>query len=273
MEQKKAGRYARKKPKKIGFWCSLPVCIITTILFFPLGVVLILQRLYKKRIIKKRTKNIGMAVVAVLFVLILLADTPETPDPEGTPVVSGNSNTSTVTETIATESTVSAPEVTQPILPVNELSQYIGQPISVWKDALDIKFTDAGTNRYQANQTALFRDDVRLFICITNSEGIVVRVQLYDSGNDGYTLCGYNTQMDEPEIESAFASYELTYLCDDTWKLPNGTDGLYLESNYLVYEQNYEKLDELTLKAASLAAFEYQHEDSIGAYYLGNVSA
>lgn len=270
MEKQKAGRYARKKQKKIGFWCSLPVCIITSILFLPLGAMLILQRLYKKRMIKKRTKSIGMTVVAILFALIIFADTSETPDSQQEPSVSVNSDTPSATETIALENTVSTPEITQPLLPVNELSQYIGQPISVWKDSLDLKFTDVGTNTFQANQTALFHDDYRLFVCTTDSNGIVVKVQLYDSGNDEYTLCGFHTKMDEPEIENAFASYGLTYICDDTWKLPNGTDALYLESNYLVYEQNYEKLDELILKAASLDAFEYQYEDSIGAFYLGN---
>lgn len=251
MEKQKAGRYARKKQKKIGFWCSLPVCIITSILFLPLGAMLILQRLYKKRMIKKRTKNIGMTVVAILFALIIFADTSETPDSQQEPSVSVNSDTPSATETIALENTVSTPEITQPLLPVNELSQYIGQPISVWKDSLDLKFTDVGTNTFQANQTALFHDDYRLFVCTTDSNGIVVKVQLYDSGNDEYTLCGFHTKMDEPEIENAFASYGLKVGHNAIYELLN-SGKLKAYKNGRVWRIPKESIKQYILKNARL---------------------
>ncbi len=69
--------------KKTGILFSLPVCIVTTFFVFPIGIILIFMRLYKKGKVSQKTKNIGVGVgVAFIGVLVFgLFTLPEVDTP------------------------------------------------------------------------------------------------------------------------------------------------------------------------------------------------
>ena len=69
--------------KKTGILFSLPVCIIATFFVFPIGIILIFMRLYKKGKISRKVKNIGVGVgTAFIGVLVFgLFTLPEVDTP------------------------------------------------------------------------------------------------------------------------------------------------------------------------------------------------
>lgn len=131
MGKKAAGKYYREKEQRTGFWCSLPVCVIMTILFLPLGLILVFSRLYKKRMIKKSTKNIAVAVnmvIVVLFTAIVATDSPQ-----------GASE-----ERRETEGSIGTAEEIGGI----ELSQYMGLTLVECESAMNVDFQGGGNNIY-----------------------------------------------------------------------------------------------------------------------------
>lgn len=70
-------------PKKTGILFSLPVCIVATFFVFPIGIILIFMRLYKKGKISRKVKNIGVGVgTAFIGVLVFgLFTLPEVDTP------------------------------------------------------------------------------------------------------------------------------------------------------------------------------------------------
>lgn len=69
--------------QKTGILFSLPVCIIVTFFVFPLGIILIFMRLYKKGKITAKIKNIGVGVGGVFVALFVIGlfTSPEADDP------------------------------------------------------------------------------------------------------------------------------------------------------------------------------------------------
>lgn len=69
--------------KNVGILFSLPVCIVATFFVFPIGVILIFMRLYKKGKISKKVKNIGVgasgAFIGILIIGIFTLPEVDTP--------------------------------------------------------------------------------------------------------------------------------------------------------------------------------------------------
>ncbi len=126
----------KEDKKKVGFFCSLPMCIIMTYFVLPVGLILIFLRLYKKEKISKKTRNTAIGIIAAItaFVVLLLCiptspdnseqqvptssifDTNETTGPSETTIPSTAETTipqETTSTTVATEATTAA----KPIVP------------------------------------------------------------------------------------------------------------------------------------------------------------
>lgn len=126
----------KEDKKNVGFFCSLPMCIIMTYFVLPVGLILIFLRLYKKEKISKKTRNTSIGIIAAItaFVVLLLCvptspdnseqqvpasssfDTNETTGPSGTTIPSTAETTipqETTSTTVPTEANTSA----KPIVP------------------------------------------------------------------------------------------------------------------------------------------------------------
>lgn len=253
MGSKSAGKYCREKEKKVGFWCSLPVCIITAVLFLPLGLILVFSRMYKKRMIRKGTRNVAIIVnliVAVLFILIMMSDAPQ-----------GETIKATAQqENIKTVETAGG----------FDLSRYMGLTISECEDGMNVDFQGGGNNIYYVEQDGWFSDPVELFRCTFDDSGKLVRVHLKNSGDAGYTLFGVATTMDEETAGQVLQENGISFLCDNVWLCANGNDAVYKETSGWSYEIEPKDLQETILYANTIKNFTYQREDSEGAYYIGN---
>lgn len=253
MGKKAAGKYYREKEQRTGFWCSLPVCVIMTILFLPLGLILVFSRLYKKRMIKKSTKNIAVAVnmvIVVLFTAIVATDSPQ-----------GASE-----ERRETEGSIGTAEEIGGI----ELSQYMGLTLVECESAMNVDFQGGGNNIYYVEHDGWFSDPVELFRCTFDDSGRLYRIHLKNSGEEGYTLFGVTTTMDDSTATQLLQAGGITYLCDNVWLCANEQDAVYKETTGWSYEKSPDDLQEVILYADTINSFTYQHEDSEGAYYLGN---
>lgn len=108
MGQKTEGKFSRKEPRKIGFWCSLPICIFALLYCLPVGIVLVILRLHKKQMISKRAKNIGIITTLAVFVffvfLVGLAESPDSTQQNDMQIV--NNETEQPTESISQETEV-----------------------------------------------------------------------------------------------------------------------------------------------------------------------
>lgn len=121
MGQKTEGKYSRKEPRRIGFWCSLPICIFTLLYCLPVGIVLVILRLHKKRMISKRAKNIGIITTLAVFVfcvfLVGLSESPDSTRQNDMPIASNE--TEQPTESASEETEVPATTYQESIADAN----------------------------------------------------------------------------------------------------------------------------------------------------------
>ena len=105
--------------QKTGILFSLPVCIVATFFVFPIGIILIFMRLYKRGKISKKVKNIGVGMGAA-FIGVLVFGLFTLPEVD-TPGVAAKPKPS-VSE-VATTAPPSQDTPSQPPEPLNR-SQY-----------------------------------------------------------------------------------------------------------------------------------------------------
>lgn len=109
IKSEKVGSINMRK-EKVGFFHSIPICIILTLYCFPVGLILIAGRFYKKGKISKKARNIIDAVIAGTFLAIVVVFIATVPDSTLSAVASdSNFEGSTVTEFPAASEKVSDP--------------------------------------------------------------------------------------------------------------------------------------------------------------------
>ena len=116
--------------QKVGLLFSLPVCIVATFFVFPIGLILVFMRLYKKGKISKRAKDVGVGLNGALIVVLLISlfTLPEvdTSGQASKPIPTASENISSaqseeaippeqLNETPSAESNSVAPVATEPL--------------------------------------------------------------------------------------------------------------------------------------------------------------
>ena len=105
-----------------------------------------------------------------------------------------------------------------------ELVHYVGESISVLEEKLDVKFAVSPNNSYLLNQRDKSGNMITLFECTTNENGNVVKVQLINSGETGYTLCGILSSMDKETAQNILRDNDMSLVSENIWKCPNDKD-------------------------------------------------
>ena len=136
---------------KVGILFSLPICIVATIFVFPIGIILIFMRLYKREKISKKVKNIGVGVGVAfigMFVLGLFTlpeiDTPKVDTP-GTAAKPNPTISEVVTTAPSSQDTPSQSLEPLPLEPTVEPEPVNTPPISylanqkAWADENEMK--------------------------------------------------------------------------------------------------------------------------------------
>ncbi len=151
-----------------------------------------------------------------------------------------------------------------------ELTQIIGQPINKCEQLLGVTFTKQSSQIYYASEKQFLADDIKLFTCEVDESGVVCRITLHNSGKNNYTLYGVSSEMGTADAQQNFSQAGLTLVSENIWQCPNENDGVFYSNTGWVYEKGSEELQSAIRKAAILAAYEYQYEDSIGWIDIGN---
>ncbi len=151
-----------------------------------------------------------------------------------------------------------------------ELSEYLGKPLTVCAEELDVEFHASGNGTYSVRQQTGLNESKRLFTCTVDANGIITRILLRDSGRAGYVLFGLSSDDDAAEGERILSAAGAAPVEDGVWKAPNLADGIFLENTGWACELTSSNLQQSITNAALAAAIEYQFDDSVGFYDLGN---
>ncbi len=102
--------------QKTGILFSLPVCIVVTFFVFPIGIILISMRLYKRGKVSKTVKNIGVGVGAAFIGMLVLGlfTLPEVDTP-GVAAKPNPSASEVITPTPSSQDIPSQPSESLPI--------------------------------------------------------------------------------------------------------------------------------------------------------------
>lgn len=151
-----------------------------------------------------------------------------------------------------------------------ELSGYLGKPLMVCAEELDVEFYGSGNNTYSVRQQVSLRESKRLFTCTVDEKGTIIRILLRDSGRAGYTLVGLSSEDNGASGERLLNSVGAVKIEDGVWKAPNQADGIFLSNTGWVYERDSSVLQQSVTDTAIATSISYQFNTSVGFYDLGN---
>ncbi len=149
-----------------------------------------------------------------------------------------------------------------------ELTNYIGQTLDFCETSLDIKFQKGA--RYYVRQKAFLSEGEMLFKCDVDANGRITTITLCNSGKAGYTLAGITSDMSLETVQSTLRNRGLVSVSDESWRVSNRYDGIYLTDSGWTYEKDSEVIRQNVFDYALSSAFQFQFDNSIGAANIGN---
>ena len=157
--------------QKTGILFSLPICIVATFFVFPIGIILIFMRLYKRGKISKKVKNIGVGVgTAFIGVLVFGLFTLPEVDTPGVAAKPKPSVSEVVTTAPPSQDTPSQPPEPLPSEPPVELEPIqTSEPEPIQTPEPEPVQTPEPTSNLSIYETLLktVRDDIDL--CLESS--------------------------------------------------------------------------------------------------------
>lgn len=172
------------------------------------------------------------------------------------------------TTTPGTTTSISDTENAQSKLLPEELIQYLGQTPDDLASALDVEIQDMTeyfTNTFRVNNKKNIAFEV-----VTDNEGKIITIKLYETGKEGYTVCGLKSDARGEAANTILKEKGFVSVRENVWRNEAQTDMIKLEENKWIYEKNSVNLENEILRAEAEKNFTPQYNDNALTLYLGN---
>lgn len=172
------------------------------------------------------------------------------------------------TTTNGTTTSISDTENAQSKIFPEELIQYLGQTPDALASALDVKIQDM--TEYFTNTFRVNNKNSIAFEVVTDNEGKIITIKLYETGKEEYTVCGLKSDARGEAANAILKEKGFVSVRENVWRNEAQTDMIKFEDNKWIYEKNSVNLEYEILRAQAEETFTSQYNDNAFTLYLGN---